>query len=384
MTQRSRAGRDSRPEAGREGGMKGAGEPGGGWGHAGVRGTSPGQAQRAALGQETATENPVLAEVVRSGFTESRHRGAIAAVGPDGAVLLSTGAVALRAGAADTPIFPRSSNKPMQAAAMLRCGLDLGGELLALAAASHSGEDFHVAGVREILARAGLSEDALQCPPDLPLDEPARRRMVLAGVGPDRVHMNCSGKHAAMLATCVAAGWPTASYTEPDHPLQAEIRRTIERLAPEPVTVVGVDGCGAPLFALTLTGLARAFGALVRAEPGTPERRVADAMRAYPRWTSGTCRPDRRLMEAVPGLLLKSGAEGVEGLALADGRAAAFKIDDGDGARRARTAVTVALLRALGVGGEPGADREALSEMSRPPVLGGGRAVGEVRATLPF
>ena len=333
--------------------------------------------QTAGLGPAITTENPVLAEVVRSGFTESRHRGAVAVVDASGAIALSAGAV-------DTPIFPRSSNKPMQAVAMLRCGLDLEGSLLALAAASHSGEDFHVAGVREILAGAGLSEDALKCPPDLPLDQGALRTMVLAGARPDRVHMNCSGKHAAMLATCVVAGWPTASYTEPDHPLQREIRRTIERLAGEPVTSVGVDGCGAPLFALTLTGLARAFGAVVRAEPGSPERRVADAMRAYPKWTSGTARPDRRLMEAVPGLLLKSGAEGVEGLALADGRAAAFKIDDGDGARRARTAVTVALLRTLGADDEPGADRATLDDLASPAVLGGGRKVGEVRAVLSF
>jgi L-asparaginase II len=333
--------------------------------------------QQTAPGPEIATENPVLAEVVRSGFTESRHRGAVAVVDAGGAIALSAGAV-------DTPVFPRSSNKPMQAAAMLRCGLDLEGSLLALAAASHSGEDFHVAGVREILAGAGLSEDALKCPPDLPLDQGALRTMVLAGARPDRVHMNCSGKHAAMLATCVAAGWPTASYPEPGHPLQQEIRRTIERLAAEPVTAVGVDGCGAPLFALTLTGLARAFGAVVRAEPGSPERRVADAMRAYPKWTSGTARPDRRLMEAVPALLLKSGAEGVEGLALADGRAAAFKIDDGDGARRARTAVTVALLRALGAADGPGTDRATLDDLARPEVLGGGRKVGEVRAVLAF
>jgi L-asparaginase II len=332
--------------------------------------------QNAALRAEIVTENPVLAEVVRSGFTESRHRGAIAVVD-------AAGTIVSRAGAVDSPIFPRSSNKPMQAAAMLRCGLDLDGNLLALAAASHSGEDFHVAGVREILARAGLTEEALQCPPDLPLDETALRRMVLAGADRDRVHMNCSGKHAAMLATCVAAGWPTASYTEPDHPLQQEIRRTIERLAGEPVAAVGVDGCGAPLFALTLTGLARAFGAMVRAEPGSPERRVADAMRAYPEWMSGTARPDRRLMQAVPGLLLKSGAEGVEGLALGDGRAAAFKIDDGDGARRARTVVTVALLRTLGADGAPGADGAALDDLASPDVLGGGRVVGEVRAVLP-
>jgi L-asparaginase II len=241
-------------------------------------------------GSGIATDNPLLAEVVRSGFAESRHRGAIAVVDPDGTVVL-------RAGSVDSPIFPRSSNKPMQATAMLRGGLDLDGELLALAAASHAGEDFHVTGARKILAGAGLTEDALQCPPDFPLDEHAQREVLLAGGEMQRIYMNCSGKHAAMLATCVAAGWPTASYTDPGHPLQAEIKQVIERLAGEPVTVPpGVDGCGAPLFAISLTGLARAFGALVQAAPGSPERRVADAMRAHPAWTSGSTRPDRRLV----------------------------------------------------------------------------------------
>jgi L-asparaginase II len=332
--------------------------------------TQPGQAPGIA-------PNPVLAEVVRSGFAESRHRGAVVMIRPDGSP-------AGRAGAVDVAMFPRSSNKPMQATAMLRCGLDLGGELLALAAASHSGEDFHVTGVRKILAGAGLTEDALQCPPDLPLDDAARTAALLAGGAAERVYMNCSGKHAAMLATCVAAGWPTASYTDPGHPLQAEIRQTIERLTAEPVTAVGVDGCGAPLFAVSLTGLARAFGALVRADAGAAGRRVADAMRANPKWTSGTARPDRRLVEAVPGLLLKSGAEGVEALALADGSAAAFKVDDGDGARRARIAVTVAVLRALGADELPGTDRAVLDELASPAVYGGGRVVGGVRASLPF
>ena len=252
----------------------------------------------------------------------------------------------LSAGAAELPTFPRSSNKPFQAAAMLRCGLKLDGELLALAAASHSGEDFHVGGVRQILASAGLTEADLHCPPDMPLDEEAQRAMVQAGAKPDRVHMNCSGKHAAMLATCVAAGWPTASYTEPEHPLQQEIRATIGRLAGEPVTAVGVDGCGAPLMAISVTGLARAFRAVVLAEPGTAERAVADAMRAHPEWTSGTNRPERALMRAVPGLLVKSGAEGVEGFALADGRVGAFKIEDG--AARGRVPVLLHLLGQLG------------------------------------
>ncbi len=134
---------------------------------------------------------------MRSGFVESRHRGAAAGLAADGTSLVS-------AGQPDVPMFPRSSNKPFQATAMLRSGLKLDRELLALAAASHSGEDFHVAGVRAILASAGLTEDDLQCPPDYPLDEQAQRAMIAAGADPDRIHMNCSGKHAAMLATCVA------------------------------------------------------------------------------------------------------------------------------------------------------------------------------------
>jgi L-asparaginase II len=317
-------------------------------------------------------ENPVLANVTRSGLAESLHRGAIVVTGPDGAVVHQADVV-------DAAMFPRSSNKPMQAVAMVNSGLDLEGELLALAAASHAGEDFHVTGAQKILAGAGLTEDALHCPPDLPGDEDARNAVLLAGGEKRRLYMNCSGKHSAMLATCVAAGWDTATYTDPSHPLQLEVRRTIERLSGEQVTVPpSVDACSAPLFAISLTGLARAFSAVVLAEPGSSERKVADAMRANPKWTSGSARPDRKLVEAVPGLLLKSGAEGVQAIALADGRAAAFKIDDGDGSRRARIPVTVALLAALG------ADVSAVAALASPPVYGGERVVGEVRASLPF
>jgi L-asparaginase II len=311
--------------------------------------------------------------VIRSGFAESQHRGSVLVLGADGEPLLSAGQVA-------RPMFPRSVNKPLQAVALLRAGLDLDGKLLALAAASHSGEDFHVAGVREILARAGLAESALGCPPALPMDEQSQREVLRRGGGPDRVHMNCSGKHAAMLACCVAAGWPVGSYLDPGHPLQAAIRRTLEDLAGEQVQAVGVDGCGAPLFALSLTGVARALRVLVTAPAASPERRVADAMRAHPDWTSGSRRPERALMAAVPGLLVKSGAEGVEGLALADGRAAAFKIEDG--AARARPAVTVALLRRLGVAGDPGT-AAALDRIGHVPVLGGEQEVGAIRATPP-
>ena len=318
--------------------------------------------------------NPVLAEVVRSGFTESRHRGTAVALAADGSVQLAAGAV-------DEPVFPRSSNKPMQAAAMVGLGLALEGKLLALAAASHSGEDYHVAGAREILAGAGLTEDALRCPPDLPLDEDAQRAHILAGRAADRIHMNCSGKHSAMLATCVVNGWPTATYTDPEHPLQVQLRNGLSRLAGEPVAAVGVDGCGAPLFAISVLGLARAFRAMVTAPDGSPERKVADAMRAYPEWTSGTTRSERLLMDAVPGLLLKGGAEGVDGFALADGRAGGLKVEDG--AARGRVPVTVAMLRALGAEHEPGADLAALAELANTPVHGGGQEVGAIRAVWP-
>jgi len=310
--------------------------------------------------------NPVVAEVVRSGFTESRHRGAVAGLAADGTQVIAVGNTA-------APFFPRSANKPLQATALLRRGLDLDGELLALAAASHSGEDFHVDGVRKILSGAGLTEDDLRCPPSWPLDMEVARRLIARGEGMSRIRMNCSGKHAAMLATCVLNGWPTGSYLAPEHPLQQAVRRTVENLAGEQTPAIGVDGCGAPLFALTLTGLARAFRMLVLAAPGTPERRVAEAMRAHPEWTSGTTREERRLMDAVPGLLVKGGAEGVDAFALADGngvRAGAVKIDDG--AHRGRTPVTVAALRLLGVA--------VPDELATAPVIGGAAEVGVIRA----
>jgi len=173
-----------------------------------------------------------------------------------------------------------------------------------------------------------------------------------------------------MLATCVANEWPTDTYLSPEHPLQLHIRRTIEELAREPVAAVGVDGCGAPLFALTLGGLARAFRALVLGEPGSAQRQVADAMRKFPAWTSGTTRYENRLMSEIPGLLLKAGAEGVDAFALPDGAAAAVKIDDGNA--RARTPVSVAVLALLGA--QPPAD------LATTVVLGGGQPVGVIRS----
>jgi L-asparaginase II len=172
-----------------------------------------------------------------------------------------------------------------------------------------------------------------------------------------------------MLATCIANDWPVETYLDPEHPLQRHIKTTIEELAREPVAAVGIDGCGAPLFALTLGGVARAFRALALGEPGTAQRKVADAMRKFPEWTSGTTRDEKRLMSGIPGLLLKAGAEGVDAFALPDGSAAAVKIEDGSA--RARTPVTVAILAALGA--------QPPAELATTVVSGGGYPVGEIR-----
>ncbi|GII79697.1 asparaginase [Sphaerisporangium rufum] len=308
----------------------------------------------------------LVVEVVRSGFVESVHHARVFTMD-------AAGAPAMVHGDVTAAVSPRSSMKPLQALGMLRAGLDLDGEPLALACASHAGEEFHVEGVTKILAAAGLDETALRCPPALPGDEEAARRVLAAGGGPAPITMDCSGKHAAMLATCAANGWSVADYLHPAHPLQRAIRGTVEELTGERVAATGVDGCGAPLFFSSMAGVARAFRRLVLAEPGSPERRVADAMRAHPEWTSGTARPETAVMRAVPGLLIKSGAEAFEAFAHQDGAAGTLKIEDGG--RRARMPVLVAALRALGLGH----DRPELDALAAPPLLGGGRPVGEIR-----
>lgn len=289
-------------------------------------------------------------------------------------LLAADGSVEFVLGNPGAEVFPRSSSKPLQAAALLDCGLDLSGESLALAAASHSGERFHIDGVRRILAGAAIDPGLLLTPPDLPLDPVEAREYTRAGRGPAPITMNCSGKHAAMLAACAVNGWPTATYLDPGHPVQRAALRTVREATGDPVGHVGVDGCGAPLFSVTLTGLARAFRALVLAEPGTPRRRVADAMRAHPAYVAGTRRTDTWLMEAVPGALAKMGAEAVQAVALDDGRALAFKIDDG--AVRAMGPVLAAALRRAGV------DAPVLDRIGDAPLYGGGVRVGEVRAAF--
>ena len=315
----------------------------------------------------------VVAEIVRSGFVEGHHYGSWVVLAADGSVMASAGEV-------EAPVLPRSSNKPVQALGMLEAGLGLEGELLALACASHSGEPFHVEGVRRILAGAGLGEDALQTPPDYPLDDEAREAVIRAGGSRERITMNCSGKHAAMLATCVANGWSTEDYLDPAHPLQQQISRTFAATTGEDVAVVAVDGCGAPLLSTSLTGLARGFARIARATSG-PASRIARAMREHPEFVSGTRRDELALLRAVPGAIGKAGAESVYAVALPDGRAIATKTDDG--APRARPVLMAALLEGIGVTEEPGVDGEAVRRTGRHVLLGGGRPVGEIRAVAP-
>jgi len=308
---------------------------------------------------------PVVAHVVRSGFVESVHHGSVVALDANGSTLFSVGDVT-------GPIFPRSCSKPIQALSFLRAGLDLDGELLALASGSHSGESFHLEGVRRILAGAGLGERDLLNTPDLPYEEAERDAWVASGRGPTSLGQNCSGEHSAMLATCVVAGWDTATYLDSRHPLQQLMATTLAELSDEPVAAVGVDGCGAPVLAVSLTGLARAFTRLALAPEGTHEAQVAAAIRAYPQWMGGTRRDVTSLIRGVPGLIAKDGAESVYVAALADGRAVALKI--ADGGQRARPVVMAAALRRLGI------DAEVLDELAYAPVLGHGRQVGSVTA----
>jgi L-asparaginase II len=281
--------------------------------------------------------------------------------------------VTFAAGAVDRPILPRSSNKPVQATALLAAGWAPGSSAeLAIGAGSHNGEDGHRELAAAMLEAAGLKPADLGCPVALPQHEPTKAQWIVSGREPDRLAMNCSGKHAAMLSACVAAGWPTEGYLAPDHPLQRAIEARLGEAAGEAVTAVVVDGCGAPQHALSVTGLARGVLSLVEAPEGSRERSVADAMRAEPWFVAGTGREDTDLMRAVPGLLVKGGADGVHVAAVPGRGAVALKMDDG-GERGRTPALSAALLR-LGV------PADVLAPWLLTPVSGGDGVVGEVRA----
>ena len=297
-----------------------------------------------------------LAWVVRSGMIESVHAGHLLAVAADGTDVLTLGEP-------DQEIYARSSLKPLQAVAMLRTGVQLTSEQIALACASHNGEGRHREVVRGLLAGAGLTEADLQNTPDWPLAADAAAAWRDAGRVPEPIAQNCSGKHAAMLASCVHRGWDTGSYLDPDHPLQQRILAVIAELTGDPIGFLAVDGCGAPQPSATVRGLARAFTTIATAPEGSPEHRVAAAMRAHPFLVAGTA-----AMQSVPGLIAKDGAEGVYAAALPDGRAIALKV--ADGAARPRPVLLAAALRALGERGH--------WPWSRVPVLGHGEQVGSV------
>ena len=297
-----------------------------------------------------------LAVVSRSGADESVHFGAVVALDP-------TGSIVFQAGDPTLVIYPRSSNKPMQASAMLRLGVQLTDEQLALACASHAGTPEHLAVVESTLASVGLDVAALANTPAMPLDEAAAEAAIAAGVPRSSLMQNCSGKHAAMLATCLVSGWPIDGYLAMDHPLQMAITEHIDHLVGGS-THSGVDGCGAPAHMMTLSGLAAAFGTLA-----SSESRVASAMSSYPSLVGGPGRDVTRLMNLVPGLVAKDGAEGVFAAAMPDGRCAAVKLSDG--ASRASGVVIAATLRAIGVDVDPA----QLGD----PILGHNEKVGSIR-----
>ncbi|MFT3798572.1 asparaginase [Microbacterium sp.] len=316
-----------------------------------------------------------LAVVVRSGFVESRHAGAAVVLDPEGAV-------ALRLGDIETPILPRSSLKPLQALGCLTAGAPLDGERLALATASHAGTDRHVAVVRDILDAAGLDESALQCPASWPGDAATRDELVRELGQPSRIRMNCSGKHAAMLLACTTNGWDIATYLDPQHPLQVHIREVIERLTGAKVAATAVDGCGAPVHAMSLAALARAahrIGTSSERSPFALHRLAGTLVRAVrenPWAIDGPGRPDTIAIERL-GVFAKGGAEGVMIMSAPNGAAVALKVLDGSG--RATTAIALALLER--VGALDSADvAQAMTELPLT-VTGGGKDVGLIRPT---
>jgi L-asparaginase II len=305
----------------------------------------------------------------RSGFDESVHFGAV--VG-----LSSNGEIAFAVGDPITSVYPRSSNKPMQALAMVRAGLELPPDLLALVCASHDGTPAHLDAARRILAMVGLDEASLANTPDLPLDAASAEAVLRAGGGRTALQMNCSGKHSGMLMTSAVNGWPVdQSYLSPDHPLQRHITATIDELAAEQHSHIGVDGCGSPAHVISLLGLARGFRSIANGDAGTSGDAVYGAMTSHPEMVGGTGRDVTVLMRNVTGLMAKDGADGVFAAALPDGRAVAMKI--ADGANRARPPVMLAALRSLGI------DISVVEPMVTQWILGHGSHVGEVRAIAP-
>lgn len=317
-----------------------------------------------------------LAVVERNGFIESRHLGVAVVLAPDGSERLVLGDAA-------AAFLPRSSMKPLQALACLSAGADLAGERLGLAMASHCGTDQHVEVARGILESAGLTEDALGCPAAWPSDTRTRDELVRDHGAPSPLRMNCSGKHAAMLLTCVANGWSTADYLDPQHPLQAHIREVIERLVGERLTTTAIDGCGAPVYAMSLTGLARAIQRIATSSERSPfalhrsAGALVRAVRENPWTIDGPGRGDTVVIERL-NVFSKMGAEGVQVMTAPDGTTVALKMLDGS--NRAAHAVALRLLERAGAL-TPAAVADVLAVLPLT-IQGGGRDVGVIRAAV--
>lgn len=309
-----------------------------------------------------------LATIDRNGLTESRHIGAFVVINAAGEVLESGGDI-------DATIFPRSTLKPLQAVALLRAGADLDGVDLVLSSASHCGSHRHTDHVETMLAHDGLTVDDLGCPAQWPLGVSDKADRIAKGEKAQRVTMNCSGKHAGFLRTCVTNGWDTATYLEPTHPLQVKIREVIEEFTGTHDLWPAVDGCGAPLYGMGL----RALGTgLARMSDGTdPDAtKLVDAIREHPWALDGPGRDNTRVIE-VTGTIAKIGAEGVL-LAARDGIAVVIKCLDGS--QRPNTAVAVTLLERHGV--IDAAARDTLIRELVEPITGGADVVGSLTVSV--
>jgi L-asparaginase II len=301
----------------------------------------------------------ILVEVVRNEMVESVHDGHLL-------ILDSSGKDLLKIGDVEQLIYPRSAVKSLQASAMLRAGLKVSGEQLALACASHAGSRAHLDVALSTLRSVGLDESALRNTPDKPLD-PAERA-AWGDKAPTSLAANCSGKHSAMVATSVVNGWDLERYKRAEHPLQIAIAAEFEKLSGEKITKVGVDGCGAALFAISLRALAHAIRNLtVSNEPIHQE--VVNACRNNPIMVSGVGRLPTLLMQKVPGLFVKDGAEGVMIMSTPKGEVIVWKMSDGS--QRGNTPLSVATLSHLGIN----------VDLERENVMGDGRVVGEIRAS---
>ena len=261
----------------------------------------------------------VLAEVTRGGVVESLHLGHLIILNSDGTTYLSKGSPELS-------FYPRSAVKSLQASAMLKAGLTVSDEELAIVCASHSGNQIHIDLVSKMLADRGIPLSAMGNASDKPLGE--KEKITWGDKAGTQLTQNCSGKHAGMLITCQQNGWDLGTYLEMGHPLQIAIKNEIELLAGEKVSTSTFDGCGAPLFAISLIGLAKTFSTLVKSND-LVYKQIVTACTKYPELVAGEGRLTTRMMRSVPGLFMKEGAEGIQVCALSDGRVIAIKIIDG-------------------------------------------------------